>query len=149
MNPHPIANGGGAPLAKASACCFCFLVFQTGKQNVDSVWCGLYIYKKSKSTQKTCCILCKKKKKNPKNACTFIHHCVCVWVCVCVRLCVCCPGNAVPWSTVCEGLDLRQTGSQSLSSQQPTSLSATLAATKSIMFDPLCHFPHHGVRRVG
>lgn len=45
--------------------------------------------------------------------------------------------------TVCEGLDLRQTGSQSLSSQQPTSLSATLAATKSKMFGPLCHFPRH------
>lgn len=42
------------------------------------------------------------------------------------------------------GLDLRQTGRQSLSSQQPTSLSATLAATKSIMFSLLCHFQHHG-----
>lgn len=42
------------------------------------------------------------------------------------------------------GLDLRQTGRQSLSSQQPTSLSATLAVTKSIMFSLLCHFQHHG-----
>lgn len=42
------------------------------------------------------------------------------------------------------GLDLRQTGRQSLSSQQPTSLSATLAATKSIMFSLLCHFQHCG-----
>lgn len=42
------------------------------------------------------------------------------------------------------GLDLRQTGRQSLSSPQPTSLSATLAVTKSIMFSLLCHFPHHG-----
>ena len=42
------------------------------------------------------------------------------------------------------GLDLRQTGRQSLSSQQPTSLSATLAVTKSIMFSLLCHFRHHG-----
>lgn len=42
------------------------------------------------------------------------------------------------------GLDLRQTGRQSLSSQQPTSLSATLAVTKSIMFNMLCHFWHHG-----
>lgn len=38
------------------------------------------------------------------------------------------------------GLDLRQTGRQSLSSQQPTSLSATLAVTNSIMFSLLCHF---------
>lgn len=42
------------------------------------------------------------------------------------------------------GLDLRQTGRQSLSSQQPTSLSATLAVTKSIMFSLLCHSRHHG-----
>lgn len=42
------------------------------------------------------------------------------------------------------GLDLRQTGRQSLSSQQPTSLSVTLAVTKSIMFSLLCHFQHHG-----
>lgn len=69
---------------------------------------------------------------------------------------MCCPVPGCPsmlfrgrQSTVCEGLDLRQTGSQSLSSQQPTSLSATLAATKSIMFGLLCHFPHHGVRREG
>lgn len=41
------------------------------------------------------------------------------------------------------GLDLLQTGSQSLSSQQPTSLSATLAVTKSIMFSLLCCFWHH------
>lgn len=41
------------------------------------------------------------------------------------------------------GLDLRQTGRQSLSSQQPTSLSATLAVTKSIMFSLLCHYQHH------
>lgn len=42
------------------------------------------------------------------------------------------------------GLDLRQTGRRSLSSQQPTSLSATLAVTKSIMFSLLCHFQHYG-----
>lgn len=42
------------------------------------------------------------------------------------------------------GLDLRQTGRQSLSSQQPTSLSGTLAAPKSIMLSLLCHFQHHG-----
>lgn len=41
-------------------------------------------------------------------------------------------------------LDLLQTGRQSLSSLQPTSLSATLAFTKSIMFSLLCHFSHHG-----
>lgn len=42
------------------------------------------------------------------------------------------------------GLDLQQTGRQSLSSRQPTSLSATLAVTKSIMFSLLCHFRHCG-----
>lgn len=47
------------------------------------------------------------------------------------------------------GLDLRQTGRQSLSSQQPTSLSATLAATKSIMFGLLCHFQHRGEEEGG
>lgn len=41
------------------------------------------------------------------------------------------------------GLDLRETGRQSLSSQQPTSPSATLAVTKSIMFGLLCHVQHH------
>lgn len=38
-------------------------------------------------------------------------------------------------------LDLLQTGRQSLSSLQPTSLSATLAFTKSIMFSLLCTVP--------
>lgn len=47
------------------------------------------------------------------------------------------------WMNSMWGLDLLQTGSQSLSSQQPTSLSATLAVTKSIMFSLLCCFWHH------
>lgn len=82
-----------------------------------------------------------------KTACTFYLSCV-----VCVVLsarprrlqgcrfvrCSIVDVNSV-W-----GLDLRQTGRQSLSSQQPTSLSATLAATKSIMFGLLCHFHHRG-----
>lgn len=37
-------------------------------------------------------------------------------------------------STVCGGLDLQQTGRRSLSSQRPTSLSATLAVTEDTMF---------------
>lgn len=54
------------------------------------------------------------------------------------------------WCQQCVwGLDLQQTGSQSLSSQQPTSLSATLAVTKSIMFSLLCHLQHGGVVVVG
>lgn len=84
------------------------------------------------------CILC-------KTACTLFI--VCDGACpvrppvglrgCCIVCCSIADVNSV-W-----GLDLRQTGRQSLSSQQPTSLSATLAVTKSIMFSLLCHFQHH------
>lgn len=88
---------------------------------------------------KKCCILCK----------NCMHVIYCVWWVVlssrpmglrdcCIVCCSIADVNSV-W-----GLDLRQTGRQSLSSQQPTSLSATLAVTKSIMFSLLCHFQHHG-----
>ena len=93
--------------------------------------CGLE-YKKR-------CILC-------KNCMHFIY---CVWWPVlscrpwdCRGCCIVCCSIADVNSVW--GLDLRQTGRQSLSSQQPTSLSATLAVTKSIMFSLLCHFQHHG-----
>lgn len=73
-----------------------------------------------------------------KTACTYL---LCVMGCpawppmglqgCCIVCCSVADVNSV-W-----GLDLRQTGRQSLSSQQPTSLSATLAVTKSIMFNTM------------
>lgn len=113
------------------------LFLKNGEQNTDSVWW-----------------LKQNKEKKPKHvafslktACTFYLSCV-----VCVVLsarprrlqgcrfvrCSIVDVNSV-W-----GLNLWQTGRHSLSSQQPTSLSATRAATKSIMFGLLCHFRHRG-----
>ncbi len=93
--------------------------------------CGLE-YKKR-------CILC-------KNCMHFIY---CVWWAVLSGRRWDCRAAVLSCCSIADvnsvwGLDLRQTGRQFLSSQQPTSLSATLAVTKSIMFSLLCHFRHHG-----
>lgn len=123
MNPHPVTDGGSSPLAKTSFCFLFVCLFSCfPNRETDCGQCVVRIVKEKKSTQQ------KNKTKNKKLKLMHVYSSLCL--CVCVRALVCCPGNAVRWRTVCEGLDLRQTGSQSLSSQQPTSLSTTLAATK-------------------
>ena len=102
---------------------------KNGEQKIDSAW--IWNIKNVAFSVKTACTL-------------FI---VCDGACpvrppvglqgCCIVCCSIADVNSV-W-----GLDLQQTGRQSLSSQQPTSLSATLAVTKSIMFSLLCHFQHH------
>lgn len=116
MNPH--VRAGSDSNIRKSIC--------LRKRRTKDGWCGDWSIKKVAFSVKTACTL------------FIVLWWAVLWDCRAAVLFRCRCQQCV-W-----GLDLRQTGRQSLSSQQPTSLSATLAVTKSIMFSLLGHFRHHG-----